>query len=362
MSPIKPLYEPKIRTSQRGMVSIMTTMVLMIVISLIVLGFAQISRRNQKESLDRQLSTQAFYAAESGINDARKIIDQAVHTGGTVTDKTDCGGTGTAGFYVGLSPDIDTGRNVKYTCLLVDPTPKTLEYNNLGTTTTIVPVISANSDPISTIKLTWKSKLATATPTTGCGNAVGSVSFTSVSSWSCGYGVLRFDIVPTAGSFATPADLANATMTTFAVPITTSGSGTVGYNSSSNSPNNKIGVSCTNDNCNLTINGLSQTSYHLRISSLYRDVSLQITATNAGGNTLRIAGAQAVIDSTGKAQDVLRRIQVHVPLRSTSQNELSDYAIESNGSVCKRYSIMDGYISNNVSAGSGRLCQNFSSP
>jgi len=41
------------QSKQRGMVAIMITMILMIVISLIVLGFAQISRRNQRQSLDR---------------------------------------------------------------------------------------------------------------------------------------------------------------------------------------------------------------------------------------------------------------------------------------------------------------------
>jgi hypothetical protein len=72
-------------------------------------------------------------------------------------------------------------------------------------------------------------------------------------------------------------------------------------------------------------------------------------------------GAQAVIDSTGKAQDVLRRIQVNVPLRATSQNELSDYAIQSTDAICKRFSVMNGgYYDNDVtgvtSTSGNRLC------
>ena len=63
------------------MVAILVTMNLMIVISLIVLGFAQISRRNQRQSLDRQLSTQAFYAAETAVNDAADLIKTAVQAG-----------------------------------------------------------------------------------------------------------------------------------------------------------------------------------------------------------------------------------------------------------------------------------------
>lgn len=44
----------------------MITIVMMVVISLIVVGFTQVANRNRRQSLDRQLSTQAFYVAESG--------------------------------------------------------------------------------------------------------------------------------------------------------------------------------------------------------------------------------------------------------------------------------------------------------
>src|SRR5689334_20404193 len=91
---------------QAGMVAIMVMLILMLVISLIVLGFAQISRRNQRQSLDRQLSTQAFYAAETGINDAAEIIKNALAAGTTAADKPDCQSDG-GGFYAGLTPVLD---------------------------------------------------------------------------------------------------------------------------------------------------------------------------------------------------------------------------------------------------------------
>ena len=47
------------RAKQRGMASIIITMITMVIITLIVLGFATLSRREQRQSLDRQLSTQA---------------------------------------------------------------------------------------------------------------------------------------------------------------------------------------------------------------------------------------------------------------------------------------------------------------
>lgn len=357
------IINPQIRRSEKGMIAITTALVLMVVISLIVLGFAQISRRNQRETLDRQLSTQAFYAAETGVNDARERINTAVASGLKVEAKNECDGTGVAGFYTGLNPDIDSALGVKYSCLLVDPEPKTLQYSNIGVTTTVVPVISADSSPLSKVDLKWQSKSGSATPLSGCPGGTSNV-FSPAASWSCGYGILRIDFVPTSGGLTSDSLTLN-TMTIFAVPVSSGSTvNNVSYPANINTANSnvRIGASCTNAGCELQISGLSQNSYHMRVSSIYKDASLQVSAGGASGSQ-RLTGAQAVIDSTGRAQDVLRRIQVNIPLRASSKNELSDYAIEMNGSMCKRYSVASGYISNSVPgapiAGGGRLCQSF---
>lgn len=344
---------------EAGMVSIMVTMILMIVISLIVLGFAQISRRNQRQALDRQLSTQAFYAAESGVNDVRDLINAAAASGTAVPAKTDCsGGSGAAAaFYSGLNADLDTNAGTKYTCVMVDPTPTNLRYE-LSSTSVIVPVISANGTNISRINLNWESKQANPPPTTNCPTTTVNT-FSSVTSWQCGYGVLRFDLVPTNGSFDYAA-LQNRTMTSFLVPLRPGSAGsinTIGYAAGGN--NNRLGINCSDANCNLSITGLSVDQYYMRISSSYKDVSLTLNATDSSGASLELQGAQAVIDSTGKARDVLRRIQVYVPLNGSSQNKLSDYALETTDAICKRFVVMDGFFDSRVNGvtSTNPLCQ-----
>ncbi len=355
----------RLRANEQGMVAIMTTLVLMIVISLIVLGFAQISRRNQRESLDRQLSTQAFYAAETGINDARKIIQDGVNGGLTATDKTACDGSGVGGFYAGLQPDIDPAKNVKYTCLLVDAAPKSLQYSSVGTTSTVIPMISANGTTIRRVQLNWQTKQNTITPTAGCPTDVNTF-VPNGAGWTCGFGVMRIDLTLTAGNTLTADGLRDNTMTIFAVPFSSGGVGSINYVASVANGNNRIGVNCDNTTgCSLRIDVpavSAQTSYHMRVSSIYRDNSLSVEGQDASGTSLEIRGAQAVIDVTGKAQDVLRRIKVAIPLRTTSKNMHSDYAIEMTGSLCKRYSIMQGFISNDANGGgspTNSLCQPF---
>ncbi len=326
---------------QAGMVAIMVTLILMIVISLIVIGFAQISRRNQRQALDRQLSTQAFYAAETGVNDVADLIKTATEAGTSVAAKPDCASNG-GGFYTTLAPIIDAGNKVEYTCLLVNPTPSTLVYSSVGATSTVVP-LTATSGTIASLTLTWQAKGGTATPATNCPAAKTNV-FSPAASWNCGYGVLRLDLVPTTGSL-TAAGLQSSTMTSFVVPIRPGGAGdasSFGY--AAGSANSLRGVICSQTECQITITGLTQSQYYMRVSSQYKDVSLQIAASNGSGTATTLQGAQAVIDATGKAQDVLRRIQVRVPLDGSSSNRLSDYALQSTEAICKRFSVMDGFF------------------
>jgi hypothetical protein len=240
--------------------------------------------------------------------------------------------------------------------MLVDASPETLRYSDVGTTSIVVPLISASGGNFSTINLDWQSKVTGSNPTSGCPTTTNNV-FVPTADWNCGYGVLRFDLVPTSGTF-NAADLRTRTMTTFAVPFSSGGASSVPY-AADTANDNRRGVRCTTSGCSLSITGLNQNNYYLRISSIYRSVALQVSATNDGGSPMEISGAQAVIDATGRAQDVLRRIQVHVPLRASSQNQLSDYAIQTTDSICKRFAVMDGYFDTDVSSvtSTNRLCQ-----
>lgn len=333
---------PTSQNSQAGMVAIMVTLILMIVISLIVLGFAQISRRNQRQALDRQLSTQAFYAAETGVNDAAKLIKDALAAGTTVPAKPDCASTG-GGFYSTLSPVLDAAANVQYTCLIVDPSPSSLVYGNIGAAGTVIPILAA-SGTIDRITLNWQSKDISSPPATNCPTTVSSV-FSTSAAWSCGYGVLRFDVVPTAGGGHTVTNLQSATMSAHIVPLrpgSSGGMGSVSYNTTG--ANNRIGVVCSNASCTLNIDfAAPQSQYYMRVNSLYKDVSLNVIATS-GGSGVDLIGTQALIDVTGKAEDVLRRIQVRLPLASASTNQLSDYALSVSRPICKRFSVMDGFF------------------
>jgi hypothetical protein len=85
--------------------------------------------------------------------------------------------------------------------------------------------------------------------------------------------------------------------------------------------------------CRINLTNIDSNVAYLKVTPLYRDASL--TVRNNGN---RIFGAQVLVDSTGKASDILRRIQVRIA--ANDQNgTYPDAAIESSESLCKQFSV-----------------------
>jgi hypothetical protein len=91
-------------------------------------------------------------------------------------------------------------------------------------------------------------------------------------------------------------------------------------------------------NCNVVISNLpvNQSTFFLNLRSIYSPTAVTVTAYS-GSTQLELKGAQTLIDSTGKAQDVLRRIQVRVP--STNGYDVPDGATHATGDLCKQFDL-----------------------
>lgn len=322
------------RRSQSGMASFLIVMIMMVVITLIVLGFSQVTRRNQREALDRQLSSQAFYAAESGVNATAATIANYVKTNGytTLPSKPNCPYSyNPAGASTVTIPDLANG--VRYTCVLVNPNPSRLIYNTTQTSSTVVP-IQANGT-LTSLTFSWNPQKGGTD--TSCSNS-NAKWFPAPASWDCDFAVLRVDLV------ANPAtNIANLPGNTATVFMTPRGSQTLPTLTSSTDRASIVSATgCGGGQCNVTLNLTDAvSSYYVRVTSIYRDApNMTISGTTASG-TATFAGAQAVVDVTGQAQDELRRIQVRVKLTATADPEtIPANALGSSASICKRFSIL----------------------
>ncbi|MCA9330908.1 hypothetical protein KC957_02575 [Candidatus Saccharibacteria bacterium] len=334
---------------QSGMVSIVVTMIIMVILSLIVIGFARISRREQRQGLDRQLASQAYYAAESGINDAQTYLK----AGGTLssTASTACNtyaaDNGNA-LPVGKTEQVGS-NNVTTSCVLVNNSVTQLVYDGVGTDEEVVfPVKSSNGGVINNLYISWQAPGQDASQynSTNCPpRSPSSNALVPLADWKCPAGTLRIDIVPIQSSF-TRDDLINNSVGGLLYPkIKTTGASS---NSEHLNNGNQVWAECPNDgsstySCRVTLANIgSSDGYYVRIRPVYRAADIYIQGLN--GNVASVlTGAQAVVDSTGRANDVLKRLVVRIPTCPTGVTcgkQPAGYALQLADTLCKQYGII----------------------
>ncbi|MGI9028055.1 MAG: pilus assembly PilX N-terminal domain-containing protein [Candidatus Saccharimonadales bacterium] len=311
--------------NQSGIVSVMLTVFIMIMVTLIVIGFSEITRREHRQSLDRQLSTQAFYAAESGVN----LTVNKVRADSTFPkEATTC-----------TPMDISSGGDNLATsvpCVLYDAQPTDLEYTSITKQNgKIIPLNTAGGFAPG-VKLEWNASELYKGQFGSCPGATPTLE--TISASGCDAGYMRATVLTTTGGIGREA-LYNNSFTVFFKP--SSGGGSVAYKA--HDTNDKgaadqgkiIPVTCSGSpeaRCKATITNLPANSY-LHIRSLFKDNAVKITSTDGA----RFTQAQIKVDSTGKVSDVLRRIQVRISY--FDDYELPSYVIDGAGEVCKRLSL-----------------------
>lgn len=326
----------KLILNQQGITSIVVAVVLMLVMSLIVLAMSQNTQREQRQTLDRQLSDQAFYNAESGINDVAAYL---YSTPTANLDKTDCNqplGT--------INSNID-GEVNKYTCVLYDKAPPTIQYDNLSITEPkIIPInpVDQNGAPaqLSSLTVSWDdSAERNGTIAAPCNFTAGSPDLPT----SCSYGGVRFELVgPTAVNPAVPdrEEFRRNTLIAFLLP--NSSAGTNISVSSVNYPDNQGIINPTNCSntsdttkrrCTMTLTDINRGEMFLSLRALYRPVNISISGTSTTGAAIRFKDTQIMVDSTGKANDILRRVQVRLP--ANNQSFYPGFALQTRDSICK---------------------------
>lgn len=355
---------------QEGFAALVVAITLVIILSLLTVSFAQLMRNELNQSTNRQLSEQAYYAAESGVNDAeRAILADPTHT----VTKTGCGP------YASPNPlipsqkyltdnNVDAGsptatHSVQWTCLLINPYPGSLEYSPVGTSTPTVfsaqAVSQGGSGPVDVSSLTvhWTDADNSATPYFRNVSGYGSnTAFPPITSWKDGsgnpsIGAVRLQISVAPATFSTTS-LADGTVTAYLYPSTDTSNQSLTFNYGAANNQTSQGT-ILNGGCNTSNQPLacSSTIYFspavpvnswlvFSLRSLYGDTHVYITANTSLGSTVYFKGAQTVVDSTGRAQNVLKRIEARVP--DQPKYDFPGFPLDSAGDICKQLSTYPG--------------------
>jgi Tfp pilus assembly protein PilX len=332
------------------MVAIIVTMILMFVITLIVLGFSEATRRNQREALDTQLGQQAYYAAETGVNDITSLIKGGV----ALTNNSTCTTSYTL-YGAGLPRQLTADGSVANTCLMVTAQPDSLEVDNISSSSGSVMwhVQNSSGAAFKTLAFGWSPDATYTNATNTCSAGFGA--YPSRTNWLCDRALLRVDILP-ATFTSTDADyLAGITTTLYLQPYTgvqkDLAIGAFGNPAAKQGACRITGAApagCT-VSVDVSAAGVSAADYYVRITALYIDAkTVTLSGTDASGAT-QFSNGQIVVDSTGRAQDQIKRIKVRIPL-TQPDDSLPIYAAQSAGSTCKDMTFNVGFVKQGVCA------------
>ena len=372
----------RISKKEFGSVSLFVVIFATLLITVVTLSFIRIMMQNQQQATASDLSQSAYDSAQAGVEDAKRAIlryqttcrdgDAACREAQKLIDSSLIGSTLGCNDAVttlsGLSMDIGTGEvatgqsgdklNQAYTCVKIN-----LDTNDyLGTlrknTSKFIPLVGVGDSDYVRVEWYDSSDLGSST------KAIlpeGDPSMLSQSSWGMNRpAIMRVQLVQfpaTAVGFTLDGidinkKIFNSSLFLYPYNIIDTGAPIVMIDGENSRQPKKVhcedDFSSTTYLCSATIK-LPKTlvagdkTTFLNLMPLYNDASYSVKLLNSIGATstvIKFSAVQPEIDSTGRADNLFRRIQTRVELTDVNF-PYPEAVVDVEGNVCKTITVTD---------------------
>lgn len=377
---------------QQGFVSLFSTIFFMMLITVITLGFIQITATEQQQALNNDLSASALASAQSGIEDGKRAIlkyfslssptDKATYYAQMTSPNSEsCTSITTS--QIGTDLGLSTSGNVinnsqinqSYTCLSVNLNSPDFLGESSANKSQLIPLKPVGGN-FQQVRVSWHllsssvgadgDGLPGATPGTAPYYAAGPLLYPAINAsipalgWDrLGYpAYLRVQLYghPSSGNFGR-AELTQRSRTMLlaptqggTLPTTPINFGTVDPNPGSFSTTTELSPQTIQCDPNPTANigsyactallelpagaafASNANTYFLRITPIYGATHFRVAMVNAGSD-VNFDQVQPIVDSTGRAADVFRRLQARVQVNNFTN--YPEFAAESANTICK---------------------------
>lgn len=385
---------------QAGAVSLFVVIFSMLLITVITVSFLRLMIADQRQATDNDLSQSAYDSAQAGVEDAKRALLR--YQQACMDDPSDCDAlsatlstnecnAGLRAHNVVKSGDESGGNGLQtgeikvqqsenggdatfdqaYTCVTMQLETKDYVGSLSAGQSQLVPLVG-DAD-FSTVTIKWYSKEDISSDD---GSlilpAVSTNPFTEQSSWNINTpSALRAQLIQFGDSFTlSDFDIVNSSSesnanTVFLYPTGEAGATSgvfTGLDTRKPNANGDPGVktpravqcqtslSAGGYACSMSlrlptpIGGGDRTAF-LRLTPFYNATHYQVILSNgvpspSGANTVLFKDVQPIIDSTGRANDVFRRVQSRVNLFNTDF-PYPDATIDITGNFCKNFGVSD---------------------
>lgn len=358
------------KNQQSGAVSLFLVIFFALLLSVITLGFIRITTEEQQQALTNDLSQSAFDSAEAGVEDAKRALVQYRRSCETDPTGAECNKyknafnanrcdtlSATLATDLGLTLNDDKAVEVRttakdetlqqsYTCLKIALNTKDYVRKLEANTSDLIPINGVSS--FDSVTLNWfiakDAGLSTGTPFKIPNTNQG---FPPAEQWdNATPAVMRAQLIQFNKAGFTQKDLEDNSSTLFLYPVRAGGAanGEVPFTRyARKSPNEAVNITCTTDSsgyacsAKLLLSGsLAMTpekSAFLRVTPLYKGATFQLKLNDG---TVDFDGVQPLVDSTGRANDVFRRIESRIRFDEATGN-YPENALETTGDICKGF-------------------------
>lgn len=362
---------------EAGVASILTVIFFILIISVITLSFLRITLQEGEQTLDDALSKSAYAAAQSGVSDAKRVLlfckANPAHAACADLTKQECPGFADGGMAALGIPAPTNGSGVpvgspelneRYTCTIIttDTLDVQSELSDPATSdqsSELIP-LKAIAD-FTQVRISWYSQSAlTSSPVAGSfvagGNArdLNNIVPIPALQWEAAWpALLRVNVMQhdPAGIVIEPTGDLNPSFRTKSFFLYPTDTGAIGPFDPFTSPARRIascqgpyavgqGAARINYACQSTFSlsdiAGSERSY-LQLQTLYKKTDFAVELLDSSGTPVAFDGVSPLIDSTGAAENVYRRILTRVKL--SGANPIPPVVLDLGGGLCKNFSV-----------------------
>lgn len=366
---------------ERGVVSIFIVIFAAIFMVVITVSFLLVMMRDQQQATQYDLSQNAYDSAMSGVSDAERAIAlcaanpalagcNQLTTGGCQT----LGNIATLGVSFSTAPDgnkeypIQTTAggnndlNQAYTCVTVDTHPTDYKANVTEGVPLMIP-LQANTS-LSQLNFSWQKATASATPVYPTSTATGLLKYTTWNQNPNTYPpVMQLELIRIASNGSvTLSDLDGQSAETVLMYPQNGSLGSASPSSvdfgvdARQKPSTIQPVNCytdptqgnqcfaaLKDGANPMVSTSSPASLYLVMTPIYGDAAVTVSLPGSGNY---FENLQASVDSTGRANDLFRRVQARVDL--VPHPTYPNAALSLQGPLCKDFTVIPGGVQSNT--------------
>lgn len=350
----------KLVKNNSGVVPLVTAIFLGVLLSIVSIAFIRLAISERRQATDDDLTTAAFYAAESGLEDAKRVLGQ-YFTDTAYGENELKGGECTPA--EGSSPDLADASTLdsSYTCQLIDLTPNFLVAKPGEGNSHLFKLDTVNStsnvrQAKQRIEIQWNDK-----DTDGARSprSVGDTSTPEFGDWdhpamlrvnifavrASGSGGLNIDLDDlrgTAESFTAFINPVDSTPTTHNLTLSEFDAELLpgGCDNGDNAFTCKTTINLNATGIPARYRSVGWVTY-MEVQTLYTSDTVRVDAYSNSSGQLSFRDSQAKIDVTGRSGDAFRRIETFLPLEGSSDLGLPEYTVIGGDRICKNFNVTD---------------------